>query len=138
MTRLIEIANKDIREYLLSLVGTEQGKHLIVADIEANKFSCMGTDIDWKDVPDDLDLTGYDVGVVNVLSPEGSLPCCLAITFSEYRNRINIQLPMWIRLALFSAMTQGQNSCIDLLTKLKFENGLTHKGEEIPYSNTVG
>lgn len=138
MQRLIDKANQQIREYLLTLVGTEKGKHLRVEEIEANKFSCMGTDIDWNDVPDDLDLTGYDIGVVNVLYLGGSLPCCLAITYSEYRNRINIQLPMWIKIALFSAMVQGQSTCIELLTKLRYENGLTHRGEKIPYSNTIG
>lgn len=137
MQRLIDKANQDIREYLLSLIGSERGAHLNTEHIEANKFSCMGTDIDWKDVPDDLDLTGHEVYVVNVLHPDGNPPCHLSIIFSEYRNRINIQIPAWLKAAMFSAQMQGQESCIRLLQKQKYENDLTFKGEEIPYSNTV-
>jgi hypothetical protein len=134
MKRLIERANKDIREYLLSLVGTEKGKHLIVEDIEANKFSCMGTDIDWRDIPDDLDLTGYEVRCINALYDD----CRLSIIFSEYRNCINIQIPKWLQHAIFSGVMQGQESCITLLTKLNYENKCTKTGQDIGYDNTVG
>ena len=133
MKRLIERANKDIREYLLSLVGTEKGKHLVVADIEANKFNCMGTDISWKDIPDDVDFTDCEVNIVNVLFDD----CRISITFSEYNNKINIVLPKWVQQALFSARMQGQEVAIDILTKLTYENKCTKSGQDIGYSNTV-
>ena len=119
MKRLIAIANKEIGEYLTSK-GVEHN----------GTFDCMGTNIDWKDIPDDIDFTGYEIVPTNVLY-EGSL------TVKYGTNRINIQLPMWMKQALFAAKTQGQSDCIGLLTKLKFENDLIHKGERIPYDNTI-
>ena len=124
MKRLIEIANKQINEYLDE--NNIQRKH-------NDQFNCMGTDIFWKDVPDDLDLTGYDINVVNVLYDD----CKLQIKFSDYNNIINIDPPKWIKEALFSARIQGQSESIDILTKLRFENNLTKQGIDIPYNNTV-
>ena len=134
MKRLIEIANKQIEEYLLTLVGTETGAHLVLEDILAHNFNCMGTDIDWKDVPEDLDLTGYEMVPVNVLYDD----CRLKIIFSEYRNCINIILPEWMKWALYAANIQGKDSCISLLTKLRHEEGCTKQKIEIGYDNTVG
>jgi hypothetical protein len=121
MKRLIEIANKQIEEYLLSLVGTEQGKHLIVEDIQDHKFNCMGTEINWKDVPDNLDLEGFEIKCINVLYED----CVIRIQFSEYRNFINIKIPKWIQHSIFEARMQGQEVTIEALTKLTEENRAT-------------
>jgi hypothetical protein len=133
MQRLIDRANKDLREYLLSLIGTEKGKHLVKKNIEANEFRCMATDIDWKDVPDDLDLTGYEFKIVNVLYED----CRLSIIYDGNGNRINILLPRWIQTALFAADQAGLASAIRLLEKLKYEEDCTFSKQPIPYSNTV-
>jgi hypothetical protein len=93
----------------------------------------MGTDIDWKDIPDDLDLTGFEMHAINVLDAD----CRISIIYSEYRNSINIILPAWMKWAIYTARMQGQDISIDMLTKLRYENGCTKQKIKIPYDNTV-
>jgi hypothetical protein len=125
MKRLIEIANSQIIDHLVKLHNWTPG----------DKFNCMVATIDWKDIPDDLDLTRYEVQVINVLDSD----CHLSIIYNEYgnRNRIDIKIPSWLKKSLFSARIQGQEVSLDLLTKLKYENILTQRGEKIPYDNTI-
>ncbi len=82
----------------------------------------------------DIDFTGYTITIMNVLYDD----CSIDITgFDENQNRIVIDIPNWIKQALFSAKIQGLDDCSELIRKLTYESKMIKDKQKIPYDNTI-
>ena len=102
--------------------------------------------IPFSQVPLDLDLTGFDVQITNLLydnkyaeNDPDHITCRIKIkNFDENNNAIWIEVPKWIQDILFSAYSQGIRRVITGLEKLEYENKCIKNKENIWYSNHVG
>ena len=105
---------------------------------------CRLVTIPFNEIPVDLDFTGYDIQITNLLydnkyDENHHITCRIKVkNFDENQNAIWIEIPKWIQDILFSAYSQGIRRVITGLEKMEYENNAIKKMEPIPYSNTVG
>lgn len=101
---------------------------------DGNRIFCTYITIPFKDIPNDLDLSGYNVSIKNVLYDD----CRIKITgFDANQNGIILEIPKWIKEILFQSHLQSLEASIRLLEKLKYEQACIKDKVKIPYDNII-
>lgn len=107
--------------------------HKFVKD--GKRVSCTEIEIPLEEIPEDADFSKVYVQVMNVLYDD----CHIHIRgFDCNQNIISVKIPKHIKFFLFRSMMSGQDSCIRLLKKQKYENECIKNKKEIGYDNIIG
>ena len=101
---------------------------------DGKRIFCTFIDVPITELPEDCDFKGLDVTIINVLYDD----CRIRIRgFDKNQNALFITIPDYLKFFLYKAARQGQDNCIQLLTKMSYETEGIKFNRPIGYDNTI-